>query len=233
MVKHIKLAIIIPAYNEEKTIASVLTCLPKKISGVKEIFSIVIDDGSIDETYNIANSISNFTARHIINLGLGSALETGFVIAKKTNADIFVTIDADGQHNPKYIGKLIRPIINGEAEVTIGTRKINKKSMPWYRKVGNGGMNLFTYLVFGKWCSDSQSGMRAFSKKALEKMTLYSSGYEISTEIIGEVKRNKLKMKEVAIPAQYSDYSLGKGQINLNFINIFIRILSIISRRKT
>jgi len=222
-----KLAIIIPAYNEEKVVGEVLKGLPKTIKGVNEIVPIVVDDGSTDRTYDIAKKDTKHVLRHIINLGVGAAIQTGFGAAKKMAADIIITLDADGQHSPKDISRIIAPILEQRADVVIGTRMRSPKGMPPIKIVGNWIMNFITAIVFHKWSSDSQSGMRAFNKKAIKKMHFHSIGYEICSEMIGEIKRNHLKMVEVPIEVIYTDYSKATGQNWLNAVNILTKIISI------
>ena len=207
-----KLAIVIPAYNEGGAIEDVLTSLPKKIAGIDKIISIVIDDGSSDNTYSLAKKNATYAIKHVVNMGVGAATTTGFEAAKKLKTDIVVTIDADGQHNPEDIARLTKPIIEGKADVVIGTRMLNSKGMPALKVFGNWCMNLLTFLVYHKWSTDSQSGMRAYSKKALSKISLHSIGFEVCSEIIGEAKRTKLKLAEVPIKVIYSEYSKVKGQ---------------------
>lgn len=222
-----KLAIIIPAYNEEKSIKDVLLNLPKSVEGISEIFSIVVDDGSSDSTHTLAKECATHAIKHIINLGVGAATTTGIEAAKKLGANIAVTIDADGQHNPKDIKRILRPVLSNKTDVVIGTRMLNTKGMPALKIFGNWAMNLMTFLIFHKWSTDSQSGMKAFNEKALTKMCFHSMGYEICSEIIGEIKRNKLRLKEIPIEVIYSDYSKMKGQNFVNAINIFTRSIAI------
>jgi glycosyltransferase involved in cell wall biosynthesis len=184
-----KLAIVIPAYNEEKVIGEVIKGLPKKLSLIDEIIPIVVDDGSTDETYKVAKSKTSHVFKHIINLGVGAATQTGFDAARKLGADIIVTLDADGQHNPDDVKKMILPILEKKADVVIGTRMLNPKGMPFFKILGNWTMNIVTAVVFHKWSTDSQSGMRAFDKKAIRKMCFHAIGYEICSEIIGEIKK--------------------------------------------
>ena len=166
-------------------------------------------------------------ANHTVNLGLGAALTTGFEAAKKLNCDIAVTLDGDGQHNPDDICRLIEPIVNKKVNVVIGTRMTNSCGMPYLKIFGNWVMNVLTVLVFQKWSTDTQSGMRALDRKALKKFNLHSVGYEISSEIIGEVKRNRLKMAEVPIETIYTDYSKAKGQNWINGVNVLTRMITI------
>lgn len=227
-----KLAIIIPAFNEETVIGDVLKDLPKKIEGIDEIISIIIDDGSADNTYKIATKYADKAIRHLVNLGVGAATTTGFEAAKKINSDIIVTLDADGQHNPGDINRLIEPILNKRADVVIGTRMIDSKGMPAMKIYGNWFMNFLTFLIFHKWTTDSQSGMRAFNKKAIGKMCFHSMGYEICSETIGEIERHNLVLTEVPIKAIYSEYSRKTGQLWINGINILTRLIGIKMARK-
>ncbi len=220
-----RLAIIIPAYNEENTLEKVILSLPKKIKGINEINTVVIDDGSSDRTYSIAKNKADIALHHLVNLGVGSATRTGIEVAKKINADIALTIDADGQHNPKDIPSLIEPVLKKEADIVIGTRTFQAKDMPLTRIFGNFLMNILTWIFYGKMVNDSQSGMKAFSKDALKKISLNSSGYEICSEIIGEAKNKQLKITEVRISTIYTDYSKKKGQNILNSINILTKLL--------
>ncbi|MEI8143287.1 MAG: glycosyltransferase family 2 protein [Candidatus Berkelbacteria bacterium] len=222
-----KLAIVIPAHNEATVIAEVIKKLPKNIKGVDEIISIVIDDGSSDGTFLIADKCANYAVKHVINMGVGAATTTGFEAAKKLEADIIVTLDADGQHNPDDVEKLIRPILENRADVVTGTRMLNTAGMPFFKIFGNWLMNFLTFMVFHKWSSDSQSGMRTFNKKAISKMCFHAIGYEICSEIMGEVKRNKLRFTEVPIEVIYTKYSNTTGQSWLNAVNILTKIINI------
>lgn len=222
-----KLAIVIPAFNEAAVIADVIKKLPRKIKGIDEIVPIIVDDGSSDTTYEIAKTNTKNVIRHVVNLGVGAATSTGFAAAKKLKVDIIVTLDADGQHNPDDVQRLIKPILDDSADVVIGTRMLDPKGMPPVKIFGNWMMNLLTFLVFHKWSSDSQSGMKAFGKKAIRKMRFHSIGYEICSEMIGEIKRNRLKLVEIPIEVIYTDYSKATGQNWLNAINILTKMISI------
>lgn len=202
-----KLVVIIPAYNEEKNIRQV-------ISGVKKYTNniIVIDDGSADRTSQIAKLAGAKVYRHLINRGLGGALGTGIRAALLEEADIIVTLDADGQHDPDEIPKLIKPIIDEETDFVVGSRFLERQPMPIFRRFGNYFYNLITWLLFGTLTSDSQSGMRVFNRNVAEKIEIFTSGMEVSSEIIKEIKVHKLKIKEVPIRAIYTSYSLSKGQ---------------------
>jgi len=199
--------VVIPAYNEEKNIGKVLTGVRKYTQNI-----IVVDDGSKDKTSQIARDCGANVIRHFINRGLGGALGTGIKAALEQQADIILTLDADGQHDPDEIPKLVEPIKNGEADIVIGSRFLQKQKMPVFRRVGNYFFNLFTFFLFGIKSTDSQSGMRAFNRKVGESLEIYTSGMEVSSEIIKEIKQQDFRVKEVPIKAIYTDYSLSKGQ---------------------
>lgn len=221
------LAIVLPAYNEEKKISDVLQSLPETLPGVDKIITIVVNDGSTDKTAAVATKYCDYCITHIINLGLGGALITGIHAAKKLKADYLITFDSDGQHSPADIIKVLKPILNDKADAVIGSRMKDLKNMPAIKVFGNWFFNFITYFIFQQWTTDSQSGLRAFSAKAFTKLKLSSTGYEISSEIIGEIKRNKLKLVEVPIKSIYSRYSILKGQNWLNGVNVLTKSIYI------
>jgi glycosyltransferase involved in cell wall biosynthesis len=212
--------IIMPAYNEAKSISKVISKL--KHENYQNI--IVVDDGSKDNTYRIACERGIIAIKHIVNRGLGGALGTGIMAALQQGADIIVTFDSDGQHSVKDIKDVIDPIIRGEADVVIGVRQINSYKMPFYKKIGNLGLNGITYLLFGIYCSDTQSGFRAFSSHAAKKINLKTNGYAVSSEIIKEIGKNRLKMKEVPIHTIYTKYSVKRGTNFFSGIRILMRL---------
>ena len=197
---------IIPAFNEEKTIGDVIESTKSFVDKI-----IVVNDGSDDRTQQIAKSKGAYVVTHVINRGLGAAIGTGFEVALRERAAIAVTLDADGQHDPNEIQKFIDAIEQG-ADVVIGSRMLTRKGMPWHRQVANLLGNFVTFFLFGAWVSDSQSGFRAFSNYALEKIQIQTNRMEVSSEIIAESKHKNLKLVEVPIKAIYTDYSLSKGQ---------------------
>jgi len=224
-----KLLIVIPAYNEAIAIGAVLKKIPKKINGIKSIETVVVNDGSNDNTAEVSRKGKATVIDHLLNMGVGAATITGIEYAKRNGADIVVTMDADGQHNPADIEKLVKPIIGDKSDIVIGSRtKCIGKScdMPWVKKAGNQLMNGMTFIFYRKWISDTQSGYKAISKKALTVIRLSLSGYEICSEIIGEASKRKLRIKEVPVQAIYTEYSKRKGQSILNAINIFIRLVT-------
>ncbi|PKN02637.1 glycosyltransferase family 2 protein [Candidatus Dojkabacteria bacterium HGW-Dojkabacteria-1] len=201
-----KTYIILPAYCEGKVIKEVIASIKKE--GYKNI--IVVDDGSSDNTYEEAKSTGVITISHPINRGKGAATQTGIDAAKLLNADVIVTMDSDGQHDPKDIKKLVKPIIDQKADVVIGSRMINNKDMPQSRILMNKIANIVTYIFFGIMVSDSQSGLRAYSKKAYNSVYTYMDRYEFESEMLGQIKDANLRIKEVPIKVIYTDYSKSK-----------------------
>jgi len=207
-----KLSIVIPAYNEESEIRNVIEqILAVEIPGVeKEI--IVVDDGSVDRTGEAARSCGVWVMRHLVNRGVGGALGTGIAAALRTGANLIVTCDADGQHSATDIVKLVEPIRAGRADVVIGSRMLSSGGMPWIRRAANRLANLITRVLFGIRTTDSQSGLRAFSRAAAERIRITANRYEAFSEMLDEVHRNHLRLVDVPIRAIYTEYSLSKGQ---------------------
>jgi UDP-N-acetylglucosamine---dolichyl-phosphate N-acetylglucosaminyltransferase len=203
-----RVAIVIPAYNEEQTISEVIRSLKRHGFGTL----IVVDDGSCDRTGELASQEDVIVLRHILNRGLGGALGTGITAALRLGAEAIVTFDADGQHNPDDIARVLEPIVTGEADVVIGSRMLEPMGMPYPRRIANWTANVVTYLLFRGWTTDSQSGLRAFSSQAAARIQIMTSGMEVSSEIIAETIKNRLMRKEVPVQAIYTDYSLSKGQ---------------------
>jgi hypothetical protein len=193
----------IPAYNEEKTIARVVLGAQKHAHIV-----VVCDDGSSDLTGAIAARLGAVVVRHERNLGYGAALQSLFKGAKELKADVLVTFDSDGQHDPDEIPLLLKPIEDGVADVVLGSRFKDKNGtadMPFYRRLG---IKIITKLSNGSGknsVSDAQSGFRAYSKNALERLSLSENGMSASVEILRAVSKSGLKVCEVPISCKYGE----------------------------
>lgn len=220
-----KAVIVLPAYNEASVIRQVIANLPKKLNGISNLEYVVINDGSTDQTGAIAKKEGIKILSHIINRGLGAAIKTGIDYAKSQDVDLFVTFDSDGQHNPRDIQKVINPILQEKADLVIGTRFKNKQKVPLDRLIINKLANLATLLFFGVLTTDSQSGLRAFSKKAIKHIDFKADKMDFSSEILLEAKRHNLKVIEVPIDLIYTPYSREKGQKNMNALSIFAKFL--------
>jgi glycosyltransferase involved in cell wall biosynthesis len=207
-----KLAIVIPAYNEAATIGEVIRQMRAvDLPGIeKEI--IVVDDGSSDKTAEISRLEGAVVMRHLVNRGLGGALGTAIEAALRRGADVIVTCDADGQHSSQDIVNLIGPLLNHQADVVIGSRMFDAGGMPWTRRMSNRMANMITSILFRITTTDSQSGLRAFSRLAAKCIRITANRYEVSSEICGEIRRQGLRLAEVPIRAIYTKYSLSKGQ---------------------
>lgn len=216
-----KIFIVMPAFNEEKMVGKVVKKVISK--GYKNV--IVVDDGSSDKTSEVATKSGARVISHPLNRGLGGALGTGIKGALEFGADIILTFDSDGQHSADDIPRMIKPILLGKCDAVIGTRLKNPKGMPIIRRIGNWGFNFITFLLFGVWTTDSQSGLRAFSKKAASRIDIKTNRMEVSSEIIKEIGQKRIKFKEVPIKVIYTDYSMAHGQSSLNAFKILAKLI--------
>jgi glycosyltransferase involved in cell wall biosynthesis len=206
-----KQIIVIPAYNEEATVAQVVREAVRVADAV-----VVVDDGSRDRTSALAGEAGAIVVRHAVNRGLGGALGTGIAAAVKLGADAVVTMDADGQHRAADAERVFARLEQGDVEFVIGSRMLpgveGAGKMPIHRVLFNAVGNALTYLLFGVWVTDSQSGLRGLSRAAAETIDLRTNGMEVSSEFIKELRERRWRMAEIAIPAIYTEYSLSKGQ---------------------
>ena len=195
-----KITIGIPAYNEEKNIASIITKLKNITDSI-----IVCDDGSSDLTGKIASDLGAMVISHPKNMGYGAAIHSLFLKAKELNLDSLVTLDADGQHRIEDVNSVIGPINDAVVDIVIGSRFLDEKSegMPNYRKVGIKIITKVTNLSIKEKLTDSQSGFRAYGKKALQKITPSDVGMGVSTEILIKASNLELKVAEVPIKVYY------------------------------
>ena len=222
-----RILIIIPAYNEAEVIAKTLSNLRHFCdnSGYRGIDFVVIDDGSSDQTGTIARDYADFVLTHRRNCGLGASLATGLAFAKRQAYDYCITFDSDGQHDPQDIKKALKSLESGN-DVVIGSRFLGTVSgLPSLRRAILRLGNLVTWLFFGVWTSDSQSGFRGLSKSAIQLLDLKSNRMEVSSEFFGEIKRLGLKFAEIPIHIRYTAYSLRKGQKNLNSAKVLVKLL--------
>jgi glycosyltransferase involved in cell wall biosynthesis len=191
----------IPAFNEEKTIARVVLDAQKHADAV-----VVCDDGSSDLTCEIAQRLGADVVRHERNLGYGSAIRSLFRRAREFDADVLVTLDADGQHDPAEIPRVLRPIVQGFADVVIGSRFVDVNGtveMPLYRRLG---ARLITKMVNGSaknGVRDAQSGFRAYNREALKSLSVGETGMGASVEILLEASKHGLKIYEVPASCKY------------------------------
>ncbi len=195
-----KIAIGLPAYNEEKNIGSIIAKLKKKSYNV-----IVCDDGSSDNTKIISEEMGCTVISHVKNKGYGSAIRSLFNKAKEENYDILVTFDSDGQHSIDDIERVLQPIIENKSDIIIGSRLLDKaeKQIPKYRKIGIKVITKLTTSASNQNIKDSQSGFRAYNKKSLEKINPTESGMGVSTEILIKANSENLRILEIPINVSY------------------------------
>ena len=205
-----KVIIGIPAFNEENNIGPIVVKLKKKYDHV-----VVCDDGSSDMTQTIASSLGAIVVRHEKNLGYGAAIKTIFNESKKIDADVLVTFDADGQHQISEIDTVLKPLSDNKTDIVIGSRFLGTtKNLPKYRKFGIKTITGLTNTMTGSNLSDAQSGFRAYSKKALNEISLTDSGMGISTEILIKCAKKNMKIIEVPITISYENNSHSKEPLS-------------------
>lgn len=225
----LRICIVIPAYNEAKVIGRVVKDTIRSFKDLSyETTVVVVNDSSKDETSAIARANGATVIDHILNSGAGGATATGLSYAQQHNFDIACTMDADGQHAPDDVKEGVDQIIKRKADLMIGSRLINSQGMSKVKILGNKGLSLITYILFGINSTDSQSGLRIFSRTALEKLRWKTNGYEFCSEMLWRAKQIGLNIQEYPIQAIYTEYSKRKGQNNWNAINI---IKSLLKRR--
>ena len=191
-----KITVGLPAYNEEKNIAKIIVKLKKVADQI-----IVCDDGSTDLTSRIAESLGAIIIKHPKNLGYGSAIRSIFLKAREINAGVLVTIDADGQHKIEDIENVVKPVADGQADISIGSRFLDKDdNAPKYRKLGINIITKVTNSSLSEKITDSQSGFRAYNNKVLQALTPSDSGMGISTEIL--IKSSNLGFKIAEVPTE-------------------------------
>jgi len=197
----LKIIVGIPAFNEEKNIATIIT----KLADITDTI-IVCNDGSSDLTLDIAKKMGVFVINHEKNLGYGAAIRSIFLKAKEMNGDVLVTFDADGQHRIEDIENVIKPIIDQKADLVIGSRFLDEseKEIPQYRKVGIKVITKITNSSIKEQLTDSQSGFRAYSKKVIAELNPSELGMGISTEILIKASSKNFRITEVPIKILYT-----------------------------
>lgn len=218
MLQHHRVVIVIPAYNEERFIGSVVLKILKYPVSV-----IVVDDGSSDDTASIAEAAGANVIKLEKNQGKGKALNAGFQTACLMDPDVIVTFDGDGQHLASDLPIVVQPVLNGQADIVIGSRYMQPTSkVPLYREIGHTFFNLITRLSSGVPVTDSQSGYRAFSRKAYTSDVFHSTNFTVESEMQFLAKEYELKVVEVPITIRYVDKPkrsvIGQGSMVLNGI---------------
>ncbi len=195
---------VLAAYNEEKQIVNTLKKLKKE--GYRNL--VVVDDGSADKTYELAKKQGVHVLRHAVNSGQGAALRSGIDYALKKKAKYIIHFDSDGQHRVEDINAMMQPILKGEADITLGSRYIdkNKKTkMPLKRTFYVKGGLLFTRIMTGLKLTDTHNGFRAMNAKTARKLRITQDEMEHASEILELIARKKIRYKEVGVIINYDD----------------------------
>jgi glycosyltransferase involved in cell wall biosynthesis len=209
--KGYKLVIQIPCLNEQKTIAKVIKDIPKKIPGISKIKILVVDDGSTDNTAQIAQKFGAYVYKNKKNLGLARTFALALKKSLELGADIIVNTDGDNQYDQKEIAKLVRPIVLEKADIVIGNRQIKKlRHMPRSKKFGNIIGSFIIRALTGAKINDASSGFRAYSRRAAQSFELISSHtYTHETIIQAEFKG----LTTTEIPITFKKRLYGKSRL--------------------
>jgi glycosyltransferase involved in cell wall biosynthesis len=225
-----KLVVMIPAFNEEKTIGKVIQEIPKSISGISEIKILVIDDGSRDRTSEIAEKHRAVVLKHKYNKGLGTTFKHGIDKALSIGADIIVNIDADNQFNSQDIPKLINPLLDEKADMVTCSRFLDPqltKNIPWIKKWGNRRFTNLINRITGKRYTDTQCGFRAYSKEAAMRLNL-NGKFTYTQEVFIDLAEKGMKIVEMPLEVRY--FPKRKSIISGKLTRYALRSLGIITR---
>ena len=208
----------IAAYNESATARRVVERLLPVYPSI-----VVVDDGSTDDTSQQLEDLDLFLLRHIVNRGQGASLQTGIRFALQKDADVIVTFDADGQHDPDDIEALVAPIRRGDCDVCLGSRFLgHARGIPRIRRLTLRAGIVFTRIFSGVRVTDVHNGLRAFSREAAQTICITMDRMAHASELLDQIKQQNLRFEEVPVHIRYSRQSLEKGQSSWNaFKNAF------------
>lgn len=216
----------IPALDEEGTIAKVIVRSKKHVARV-----LVVDDGSKDDTASIAKGLGATVISHGKNLGKGAAIRDCFAWAKRSGADVLVTLDGDGQHDPSFIPKLVNALQKAKADVVIGSRRTRPPEMPRYRWLGERALDLATQVRIGERVVDAQSGFRAYSRKAIENLVAAEYGMGVDSETIMRAHRAGMKITEIPITATYAGLKPSSQNPVMHALDVIFSVVKFVSIR--
>lgn len=215
-----KVIAVVPAYNEGGRVATIVHDAQKYVDKV-----VVVDDGSIDNTAELAEKAGATVLKHVENAGAGAATMTGIEAARSLGAEAVITLDADEQHDPHDIPALLKPIEDGKADIVFANRFGQRNRIPFIRRFFNSIGNVITLLATGKLVRDSQCGYKAFGPLAVEQIDLKMSGFEFCTEIVRESVHHRWRIAQVPVKVIYSEYTLAKGQSFAHGVKTAFKIL--------
>ena len=220
-INHACLCVVVPAYNEAKSIGSVVISLVEKGYQV-----VVVDDGSIDRTAEAAESAGAVVLRHLLNLGQGGALQTGIAFALQSGARFICTFDADGQHRVENIETMWHCLNDRGVDIVLGSRFLGSSpGMSLTRKLLLKAAVVFTRLHSGLNLTDAHNGLRLMRAEAASKLVLKQMEMAHASEIIDQIARQKLKFCEAPVTILYTEYSKGKGQNAVASIRILMDLI--------
>lgn len=227
-----KLVVLIPAYNEAATITSVINSIPKRLAGVSQIKTIVIDDGSTDRTAALAKRAGAEVITHHHNQGVGQALQSGLEAALKQKADYVVNIDADGQFAPINIRQLLQPLSQAKADVTVASRFLNSEltpPMPRTKYYGNRLLSWLMSAILRQRLTDVTCGFRAYNRQALLKLQLFGR-FTYTQEMFISLAKNNLTVQEVALPVLPTKRPNGESRVVTSLFSYTWRVVLIVLR---
>jgi len=221
-----KVAVVVPAYNEEDNLATVLARIPREVCGVATEV-LVVDDGSRDATGDIARAHGAAVARHVINRGGGAALRTGYRLMADSGAEVVVTLDADGQHLPEEMSRLVKPVLDGEVDVTHGSRVLGHAEPNHYaREMGIVFFNRVVSFITRTKVSDCSNGYRAVRASVLGQLVLRQEQFHTSEFMIEAIKRGvPAREVPVTVAARLHGHSKKPAVLRygLGFANAIVR----------
>lgn len=216
-----RIAVVVPAFNEGSVLANVVRQVQPACT-----WCIVVDDGSTDDTNAVARASGALVLRHVVNRGAGAATLTGIRFALRLGADVIVSFDADGQHDPADIPALVAPVLAGEADLALGSRFLGRtEGMPLSRALLLKGGILFTRLFSGIHVTDTHNGLRAWSRDAAQALEITMDRMAHASEILDQIRPRGWRFREVPVTVRYSGYSMAKGQSSWNSIRIAVELL--------
>ena len=215
----------IPAYNEERHIAEVVG---KTLRHVDQVY--VIDDGSSDETAETARAAGAEVIRHQTNMGKGEAVNTAFNLAREIRPLVMVLLDGDNQHDPDEIPALINSVLKNKCDMVVGSRFLRRNEIPAYRMLGQHVLTLTTNIGSGIKLTDSQSGFRAFSLRAIDQMYFKEKGLSVESEMQFIAGEKRFKVQEVPISTNYDDEV--KRNPVVHGVGVLMRVLRLIVQRR-
>jgi glycosyltransferase involved in cell wall biosynthesis len=221
-----KVAVVVPAYDEQETLAHVLSRIPRQVCGV-ETQVLVVDDGSRDATGDIARAHDAAVARHVINRGGGAALRTGYRLTADSGAVVVVTLDADGQHLPEEMSRLVQPVLDGEVDVAHGSRVLGHAEPNQYaRELGIVFFNKVVSFITRTKVSDCSNGYRAVRATVLPQLVLRQEQFHTSEFLIEAIKRG-IPAREIPVTVARRLHGHSKKpavfRYGLGFANAIVR----------